>query len=68
MELRRSKTGKHGGCKISFVALAIFTGKKYEEMYNSTDKVDIQSVIWAFPNASSSAQQPLSNMFQGGGA
>lgn len=36
VEMKSSKTGKHGSCKITFVGIDIFTGKKYREMSPST--------------------------------
>ncbi|XWV24607.1 mimivirus translation initiation factor 5A [Tupanvirus deep ocean] len=39
MEKHVSKTGKHGGCKISFVGIDIFTQKKHTTIYRTGDKV-----------------------------
>ena len=39
-----SKTGKHGGCKIHFVGIDIFTNKKYETIYKSDETIDVPVV------------------------
>lgn len=39
-----SKTGKHGGAKIHFTAVDIFTGKKHEDLVSSTHNVDVPIV------------------------
>lgn len=39
-----SKTGKHGGCKIHFIGIDIFTDKKYEYLEMSTKNVDVPTV------------------------
>lgn len=40
-----SKTGKHGGCKISFAGIDIFTGNKYCTIYRSDDKIKIPNIL-----------------------
>ena len=35
------KNGKHGGAKIHFVGTDIFTKKKYEEMFSTTDNAQV---------------------------
>ena len=39
-----SKTGKHGGCKIHFVGVDIFTEKKYETLHSTSDTVMVPIV------------------------
>lgn len=39
-----SKTGKHGGCKIHFIGIDIFTQKKYETLCNSGENVRVPIV------------------------
>jgi len=36
VDMKTSKTGKHGGAKIKFTGIDIFTSKKYEEISQST--------------------------------
>jgi translation initiation factor 5A len=36
VEMKTSKTGKHGSCKITFVGIDIFSRKKHREMSPST--------------------------------
>jgi len=42
-----SKTGKHGGAKIHMTAIDIFTGRKYEEIFSSTENIDVPLVAKA---------------------
>lgn len=39
-----SKTGKHGGAKIHFTCIDIFTDKKYEHLLMSTQNADVPTV------------------------
>ncbi len=39
-----AKTGKHGGAKISIMAIDIFTEKKHETHFMSTENVDVPIV------------------------
>lgn len=39
-----SKTGKHGGCKIHFMGVDIFTERKYETTYKSGENVMVPIV------------------------
>lgn len=39
VEMKSSKTGKHGSCKITFVGIHIFTAKKYQDMSPSTNNL-----------------------------
>jgi len=47
VEMSSSKTGKHGGCKIHFIGLHIFTGRKVEDMSMSTHIVEVPIVTKA---------------------
>jgi translation initiation factor 5A len=42
-----SKAGKHGHAKVNFVALDIFTKKKYEDMSSSTHTVHVPNITRA---------------------
>ena len=39
-----SKTGKHGGAKIHFICVDIFTDKKYEPLHMSTQNIEVPHV------------------------
>lgn len=40
-----SKTGKHGSSKAHVVGKDIFTDKKYEEIFGSSDKVQVPNIV-----------------------
>jgi len=44
MELKKSKTGKHGGAKIRVVGIDIITGKKYDDIFLSKEHVSVPAV------------------------
>jgi len=41
VEMSTSKTGKHGSAKCHLIGLDIFTGKKIEGLFGSTDDVTL---------------------------
>jgi len=47
VEMSTSKTGKHGGAKIHFIGIEIFSGRKVEEIANSTHNIDVPIVTKA---------------------
>jgi len=44
LEVHRSSTGKHGGAKLRFVGLDLITKKKVEDMFMSSDHVEVPVV------------------------
>jgi len=47
VEMSTSKTGKHGGAKVHFVGLDIFTGQKVVDMSMSTHHIEVPTVTKA---------------------
>jgi len=44
MEMRKAKTGKHGGAKIRVVGIDILSGKKYDDIFLSKEQIEIPIV------------------------
>ena len=45
VDMTTSSTGKHGGSKIHFIGVDIFTEKKKEHLIMSTDNIDVPYVV-----------------------
>jgi translation initiation factor 5A len=45
VDIHKSKTGKHGGSKMRFVGIDVFTGKKYEDWFPGTENVEVPEII-----------------------
>jgi len=44
VEMKKAKTGKHGGCKIRVIGLDVLTTKKHEDIFNSHDQVSVPAI------------------------
>eukprot|EP01088_Endostelium_zonatum_P009642 TRINITY_DN22924_c0_g1_i1.p1 TRINITY_DN22924_c0_g1~~TRINITY_DN22924_c0_g1_i1.p1 ORF type:complete len:225 (-),score=60.28 TRINITY_DN22924_c0_g1_i1:98-772(-) len=44
VEMKKAKTGKHGGCKIRVIGLDVLTTKKHEHIFNSKDQLSVPSI------------------------